>query len=64
VKDPPSPEHAMKITKAAVTDKLLTFDSEHGQEYEMRLTGSDTAELRFLGTTHDESWFALRRTGR
>src|SRR5215469_2591760 len=61
VKDPASPEHAMKITKATVTRDLLTFDSEHGQEYEMRRTGSDAAELRFVATTHDESWFALRR---
>ena len=61
VKDAASAEHAMKITKAAVTGKVLTFDSEHGQEYEMRLTGSDSAELRFVGTNRDESWFGLRR---
>ena len=62
VKDPPSPEHAMKITKAVVAEKMLTFDSENGQEYEMKLTGTDTAALRFVATTRDESWFALRRT--
>ena len=61
VRDPATPEHAMKITKAAVARDLLTFDSEHGQEYEMRVTGSDLAELRFVGVTHDESWFTLRR---
>ena len=61
VKDPASAEQAAKITKAGVMGGLLAFDSEHGQEYEMRLTGSDAAELRFVGTTHDESWFGLRR---
>jgi hypothetical protein len=59
--DPPSPEHAMKITKAAVAAQVLTFDSERGQEYEMRVTGGDTAELRFVGTNRDESWFEVRR---
>lgn len=62
VKHPASHEHAMKITKAVVgADGLLTFDSVNGQEYEMKRTGSDTAELRFVATTRDESWFALRR---
>jgi hypothetical protein len=61
VNDPPSPQHAMKITKSVATEKMLTFDSDHGQEYEMKLTGSDTATLRFVGTNRDESWFALRR---
>jgi len=32
VKDPASPEHAMKITKASVAGDLLTLDSDHGQE--------------------------------
>ena len=51
------------VSAAATTpvDKTLTFDSENGQEYEMRPTGSDTAELRFVATNRDESWFALRR---
>lgn len=62
VNDPPSPEHAMKITKAVVAEKMLTFDSDRGQEYEMKLTGGDTATLRFVVTNRDESWFALRRT--
>jgi hypothetical protein len=61
VNDPPSAEHAMKITKAVVAGGMLTFDSEHGQEYEMKTTGGDTAELRFVGTNRDESWFGLRR---
>ena len=61
VKDPASPGHAMKITKTSVAEDLLTIDSDHGQEYEMRLTGGGTAELRFVATTHDESWFALQR---
>ena len=60
-KDPASAEHAMKIAKAWMVDKTLTFDSENGQEYEMRPTGSDAAELRFVATNRDESWFALRR---
>jgi hypothetical protein len=61
VNDPPSPEHAMRITQAVVVDGMLTFDSEHGQEYELKSTGGDTAELRFVGTNRDESWFGLRR---
>ena len=55
VNDPPSAEHAMKITKASVGDGMLTFDAQHGQEYEMKRTGGDTAELRFVGTNRDES---------
>lgn len=61
VKDPASPKHAMKITKAVLNSELLTLDSDHGQEYEMELTGTDSARLRFVATTHDESWFPLRR---
>jgi hypothetical protein len=30
VKDPPSPEHSLKITKASVTGQLLTIDSANG----------------------------------
>jgi hypothetical protein len=51
----------MKVAKAWMVDKTLTFDSGNGQEYEMRPTGGDTAELRFVGTNRDESWFGLRR---
>jgi hypothetical protein len=61
VNDPPSAEHAMKITNTVLRDGVLTFDSEHGQEYEMKRTGGDSAELRFVGTNRDESWFGLRR---
>lgn len=61
VRNPPSTEHAMKIAKASVTGGLLTFDSDRGQEYEMQMTGNDTAKLRFVGTNRDESWFGLRR---
>jgi hypothetical protein len=27
----------------------------------MKRTGGDSAELRFVGTNRDESWFVLRR---
>jgi hypothetical protein len=61
VNDPPSAEHAIRIAKASLAGEMLTFDSDHGQEYEMERTGGDTAELRFVGTNRDESWFGLRR---
>ena len=64
VNDPASPEHAMKIARAWMAGETLTLDSDRGQEYEMRLTGNDTAKLRFIATNRDESWFALRRAGR
>jgi hypothetical protein len=63
VNDAASSEHSMKIVKASVAGGILTFDSEHGQEYEMRMVGNDTAQLRFVGTNRDESWFLLRRRG-
>jgi hypothetical protein len=61
VNDPASPDHAMKITNTVVRNGLLTFDSDRGQEYEMKRTGVDTADMRFVGTNRDESWFGLRR---
>ena len=61
VKDSAVPAHSVNITKAVVAGGLLTIDSELGQEVEMKLTGSDTAELRFVATTRDESWFAVQR---
>ena len=61
VNDEPSPEHAMKIAKAAVAGEVLTLDADHGQEFEMKMTGGDSAALRFVGTNRDESWFVVRR---
>ncbi|HEV2578829.1 MAG TPA: hypothetical protein VGU25_16615 [Acidobacteriaceae bacterium] len=61
VNDPPSAEHAMKVAKAWMVGDTLTFDSDRGQEYEMKMTGRDAAKLRFVATNQDESWFGLRR---
>ena len=61
VKDAATPEHSVNITKGVLAGGTLTIDSENGQEVEMKMTGGDTAELRFVGTNRDESWFGLRR---
>jgi hypothetical protein len=61
VKDAASPEHSVNITKGVMAGGMLTIDSENGQEVEMKMTGSDTAKLRFVATNRDESWFVLRR---
>lgn len=61
VKDEASPEHSVDITKGVMAGGVLTIASENGQEVEMKMTGSDSAKLRFVGTNRDESWFVLRR---
>lgn len=61
VKDAATPEHSVNITKGVVANGVLTIGSENGQEVEMKMTGGDTAELRFVGTAWDASWFGLER---
>jgi hypothetical protein len=61
VVDPPSPDHAMKITDAHVRAQTLVFKGSQGAQFDMTLVGSDGARLKFLDTpVEDTPWKLVR----
>jgi hypothetical protein len=55
--DPPTPEHAMKISDAKLEGKILSFQGSPKARFEMSLDGTQTAKLKFLGTpVEDTPW--------
>lgn len=57
VVDPPSPEHAMKISDVQLRGKVLGFKGSEHAEFEMSLAGEESARLKFLGTpVEDKPW--------
>jgi hypothetical protein len=48
--DPPSPEHSMKIDSARVQGHIFSFQGSPKARFEMSLVGTQTAQLKFLGT--------------
>ena len=55
--DPPSPQHAMKISSAKLEGKTLSFDGSPNARFQMSLDGTQTAKLKFLGTpVEDTPW--------
>jgi hypothetical protein len=57
VVDPPSPQHAMKVTKTKLEGKTLSFQGSPTARFEMFLDGAADAKLKFLGTpVEDTPW--------
>src|ERR1700735_111239 len=55
--DPPSPQHAMKISGVKVEGKTLSFQGSPRARFEVSLAGARTAKLKFLGTpVEDTPW--------
>jgi len=61
VTDLPSPEHAMKISGAKVTDAILSFHASSHAQFRMALDDAKTAKLKFLGTPVENSPWRLTR---
>jgi hypothetical protein len=53
--DAPSPQHAMKISGAKVAGNILSFLGSEKAQFEMSLSGGQTARLKFLNTP-GEPW--------
>ena len=53
--DAPSPQHAMKISGAKVAGNILSFRGPEKVQFEMSLSGGQTARLKFLNTP-GEPW--------
>jgi hypothetical protein len=57
VLDPPSPEHAMKIRRARIEGKILSFQGSPNARFEMSLENAQSARLKLLGTpVEDNPW--------
>jgi hypothetical protein len=59
---PPVPEHAQKISEPVVKQNVLSFQGSKNSDgssarFDLKLTGSNTAELRLLGSpVADHPW--------
>jgi hypothetical protein len=61
VLDPPSPEHAMKISSAQLRGTVLSFQTSRGPEFEMTIVGNEGALLKFLGTPVEDTPWQLKK---
>jgi len=61
VVDPPSPEHAMKISDVQLRGKALGFRGSANAEFEMTLAGADRARLKFMGTPVEDNPWELKK---
>ena len=62
VVDPPSPNHAMKITDAQIKAKVLAFNGNQRAQFEMTLVGANGARLKFLDTPVEYTPWELSRS--
>jgi hypothetical protein len=62
VVDPPSPEHAIKISGAKPEGKTLRFVGAQKLRFEMSLDGAQTATLKLIGTPVEETPWQLKRS--
>jgi hypothetical protein len=60
--DPPSPEHAMKISDAQLQGAALAFKGGEHAQFEMTITGPDSAKLKFIGTPVEKQPWELKRS--
>jgi hypothetical protein len=61
VVNPPSPEHAMKISDAQVQGTVLAFKASQRAEFQMTLVGAESALLKFLGTPLEDKPWELKK---
>lgn len=62
VVDPPSDEHALKVTDARLQGSTLAFKGSKRMEFEMTTQGTQDARLKFLGTASEDNPWPLKRT--
>jgi hypothetical protein len=60
--DPPSPQHAMKVTGARLEGTTLSFQGSSNARFEMSLAGARTAKLIFVGTPVEELPWLLTKS--
>jgi hypothetical protein len=60
VVNPPTPEHAMKVTEVKFRGAVLAFKGRQGAEFEMTVDAPN-AKLKFLGTPVENNPWQLRR---
>ena len=60
--DPPTPEHATKISNAKMEGKMLSFQASSHAHFTMSLDNPQKAQLRFLGTPVENSPWQVIRT--
>jgi len=61
VVNPPSEEHAMKVSDAQLRGTALAFKGSPRAEFEMTIAGSEGARLKFLGTPVEDKPWELKR---
>jgi hypothetical protein len=60
--DPPSAEHAMKVSAAQLQGAALAFKAGEHAQFEMTITSPDSAKLKFLGTPVEKQPWELKRS--
>ena len=60
--DPATSDHSKAIVNAAIEGGKLTFETPQGSQFEMILTGQNTAKIRLRGTTVEDYYFEIRKT--
>jgi hypothetical protein len=61
VVNPPSPQHAMKISDAQLRGTLLAFKGSQRAEFEMTIVDTESARLKFLRTPVEEKPWELKK---
>jgi len=61
VNDPPSEEHAMRVTDAQLKGAVLAFKGKQGTRFEMGVVDAQRARLKFLGTPVEDNPWELKR---
>jgi hypothetical protein len=59
--EPPTEEHAMKVSGVRLRGDVLAFQGSANAGFEMTTTGSDGARLKFLGTPVEDKPWELKR---
>ncbi|HEY1966058.1 MAG TPA: hypothetical protein VGG59_14050 [Acidobacteriaceae bacterium] len=60
--DQASSDHTKAIVNAAMESGKLTFETPQGSQFEMILTGPNTAKIRFRGTNVEDYYFEIHKT--
>lgn len=61
VVDPPVEKHSLKVSDGKLDGPVLKFRGAKRMEFEMIVTGSDAARLKFIGTASEDNPWKLTR---
>jgi len=64
VVDPPSEEHALRVSEGKIIGATLLFRGAKRREFEMTVTDAGKAKLIFTGTASEENPWKLERVSR